>query len=117
MVESSLVYLNDISKEEFNEINTVFMKDSSVYSYVHFSFSSLVTQGIFYNGILIGLLNLKAFFHNSLAISIALQKEYRNRGISKIAIQKMLETYGEKYNNIDLFIANVNSKYGFNSNA
>lgn len=107
MVDGHLVQIKDISEIEFEEINNLLMKDPCVSKYVQFSFHSLITQGIFYKSVLIGLLNLHAFISESLSISIALLSEYRHLGISKKAIQKVIEKYGQELENIAMFIANV----------
>lgn len=87
-MENHLISLRTLKEEEFNKINEILKKDKSVSSYVCFNYFALVTNGIFYKGELIGLLNLNYFLNNSLSISVALVEKYRGLGIMSVVYEK-----------------------------
>lgn len=107
MIYYNEVELKPLSEFDFNKINETLMMDKSVSSYVRFNYFALITNGIFYKGNLIGLLNLHYFIQGSISISVALLKKYRGLGIISIVYDKIIETYGEQFEEISMFIVNV----------
>lgn len=107
MVDTNYVQLRPLTREEFEYIHEILKNDSSVEEYVHFSYHSLVTNGIFYKNKLVGVFNLSYFIENSIALSIALLEDYRKLGIAKVTFDKITRIYGEQFPKAELFIANV----------
>lgn len=107
MVDYDLVQFHTLTKDDFDKINKLLMEDKSVFQFVSFHYHALVTNGIFYNNELVGVFNLHYFFENSISLSIAILKKYRGLGIAKTAIHKIVAIYGNKFPNVNLFIANV----------
>lgn len=98
--------LYPINEEQFSKISAILNHDDDN-PFVGF-YNSKSTIGIFMNNQIIGLFNLNKFIGNTLAIHIALLKEFRNHGIGGIVFEQILEEYGKTYPEIESFIANMN---------
>lgn len=99
--------LYPINDEQFSKIATILNHDDNLF--VNF-YNVKSTIGIFMDNQIIGLFNLNKFINNTLAIHIALLKEFRNHGIGGIVFEKILEEYGQIYSDVEFFIANTDYK-------
>lgn len=100
--------LYPITEEQFKKISFILNNDDDN-QFVDF-YNSKSTIGIFMDNQIIGLFNLNKFINNTLAIHIALLKEFRNNGIGGIVFEKIVDEYGKTYPEIEFFIANIDYK-------
>ncbi len=107
MTSEELVQIESLTKEEFSKFNSILRQDETIFKWVSFYFNEIKCGGIKYRNHLVGLYNLDDFIQDSLSLSIAIKKEYRNLGIAHIAIQKIVLKYSSIYKNVDRFILNV----------
>ncbi len=102
-----MVTLKKIDKEEFEKISNELNNDPEVKKFVNFyDFSS--TYGILLNNNIVGLFSLYPFIDNNVVIHIAILKEFRNKGIGGIALDEIVEKYGELFLNSKYFMLDIN---------
>ena len=79
-------------------------------NFVHFhTFYSEQLQGIFLDGILVGLFELSKMFGN-ISISIYILPEFRGHGISGLVQKKIVEEYGKYYPESSRFLCEVDPR-------
>ena len=105
--EENLISFSSMTKEEFDDLNHKFLQDKSITDFVQFSYQPLNQSGIFYNNKLIGMVYVMSFIDETLAVSIALLKEYRGLGISQVAYEKLIDLFGEKFSDYRAFVLNI----------
>ena len=103
------INLYSLKKEDFKKIADKLNNDPDVNKFVRF-YDYETAVGIFYNNQLVGLFSLNRFINNSLAIHIAILKEFRNKGIGSKVLNKIVEDYGITYSEVEFFTVNINYK-------
>lgn len=101
------IKLYPLKEEDSREIIDSLNNDPEVNKFVKFC-NSKDLNGVFFNNKLIGLFTLNKFINDTLAIHIALIKEYRNKKIGGKVLNKIVEEYGQTYPEVEFFLANMN---------
>ena len=101
-----LVDLRLIDEVTFNKINSIFKEDEQASKFVNLYFKEN-SFGIYYQDILVGLVNTCPFIEGNRSINIAILNEYRGRGIAQVALEKLVDNYGYLYTKSKMFLANI----------
>lgn len=101
------IKLYPLQEKDFNDISISLNNDPEVNKFVNFC-NKKESNGVFFNNKLIGLFTLNKFINGTLAIHIALIKEYRNKKIGSKVLNKIVEEYGKNYPEVEFFLANIN---------
>lgn len=107
MQNNNEITLMPIDEKHFSEIAPTLNNDTKVNKFVSFYYSKS-TNGIIFNGEVIGLFTLNKFIEDNLTIHIALLEEFRNKGICGIILNKIVAEYGKSYPESEFFMANIN---------
>ena len=101
--------LRKISIDEFNSIKDeiILEYENNKVNYVNFTYYSEDLNGIFCDGILVGLFRIGMYINN-ISIDLIIRKNYRRKSIALNAIKKIVINYGKLYPNVKYFIGNVN---------
>lgn len=107
--ENNLIELKEITREQFDALEDDYTKNGGNihFYYLNDKVNSL-TFGIYYNKELVGFITSSAFIFDSVEVRTLVKKEYRGRGISSIAKQKLIEMTGEFYKDKVEFISLIN---------
>lgn len=106
-MEKEKITLTPIDEENFNIVSKKLNEDPEVNKFVSF-YNVSNTDAILVDNKIAGLFKLSRFIEGNMTIHIALLKEYRGKGIGGIAINKIVEEYGENYPDAQYFMGNMN---------
>ncbi len=101
--ENNVVLLENITEEQFNNINNEAISEEE--KWVSFYYGRDI-HGISYDDKLVGIFRLIRFIGNSLSIDMYISKEYRGKGIAAKALDQIPIVFGEKYPDVEYFMAN-----------
>ena len=102
----SKVTLNCIDEINFLEFMKIIKKDINIKKFVNFTYTDR-TLGIYYNNLLVGLINGITFIEGNVALNIYILNDYRGKGIAQVATEKMVYEKGYLYEESKQIIANV----------
>lgn len=103
------IMLTPLEDDILNNIMNILNSDPEINKFVIFRNKKQI-YGIVLNNKVIGLFELCKFIENNVAIHAALLKDYRNMGFGGIAINKIVQEYGENNPDSEYFIANIDYK-------
>ena len=101
-MDLNLIKVKHINEEEMNNIRNYFSKYEDTKNYGLFGY----IYGIFYEDNIIGVIGLDSLFDN-LSITVLIKEEYRNYGIAGVAINKLIDIFGNEYSHIERFYYDV----------
>lgn len=109
MINIDDIILTPLEGDLLDKITNNLNNDPEVNKFITFN-NKKQSNGILLNNKVIGLFELYKFINGSITIHSALLKEYRNKGIGKIIINKIVEEYGKNYPDSEYFIVNIDYK-------